>query len=146
MSEDKRRYATAVHEAGHGIICLERNGRLDAIDIVPGMSKGRHCLGKTRYWFPEHEIASDCMMHLAGPIAELVFFNKPINYNTGDLISVEKYLYTLTPQQKEKTFKQFFHDTLSLVTYHKPNIHRIAEALLERQYMLGEDVRKMIRW
>jgi cell division protease FtsH len=170
MQEDQRRQV-AYHEAGHAVVqyYLRPDERIVRVSIVRRSEALGYVLPVPNYdiyALPLRTFVADILVSMAGHVATKLFLGEYWTGATGDFQNVRGRLWQLAHygyfgppldmQQgagmvKDKTevvegfWRKLEEQTEQLLTKHAPEVHAVAQALLERNDMTGKQCIEIIR-
>jgi ATP-dependent Zn protease len=142
---------TAYHEAGHAVMAYRVGHGIKKVTITPN----RGTLGKYVGSTPRRKSPDAIRIDLAGALAEALVnpipFDEHIQLGAhGDWQltrrSVREFvdLGFIPKQERDILIDELLHDTRALVRRDKEAITSVAEALLERKTLTGDDVRRIV--
>jgi ATP-dependent Zn protease len=139
---------TAYHEAGHAVIALRLGYEVKKVKINPIRKSGRATI-------PSKRSPDDIKIYLAGPLAEALVNPTPFNekiqlgarFDWRDVRrSVREFvaLGFIDGREKDILIEELFHETKALVHRDRKAIAAVAEALLERNTLTGDDIARIV--
>ncbi len=170
MQEDQRRQV-AYHEAGHAIVqyYLRPDERIVRVSIVRRSEALGYVLPVSNYdiyALPLRTFVADILVSMAGHVATKLFLGEYWTGATGDFQNVRSRLWQLAHygyfgppldmQQgsgmvKEKTevvekfWRKLEEQTEQILAKHAPEVHAVAQALLDRNDLTGKECIEVIR-
>jgi len=141
-----RRY-TAYHEAGHAVIALRLGYEIRKVTIVPR----RGSLGRAE--IRNRTSPDDIRISLAGALAEALVNPTPSDIQDGSRTdwrnarrSTREFaaLGFIGPREKGILIEELLQETRALVRRDKKAIARVAEALLKRWTLTGDDIKRIV--
>ena len=170
MEEDQRRQV-AYHEAGHAIVqyYLRPDERIVRVSIVRRSEALGYVLPVSNYdiyALPLRTFVADILVSMAGHVATKLFLGEYWTGATGDFQNVRSRLWQLAHygyfgppldmQQgsgmvKEKTevvekfWRKLEEQTEQILAKHAPEVHAVAQALLDRNDLTGKQCIEVIR-
>jgi cell division protease FtsH len=170
MQEDQRRQV-AYHEAGHAVIqyYLRPDERIVRVSIVRRSEALGYVLPVPNYdiySLPLRTFVADILVSMGGHVATKLFLGEYWTGATGDFQNVRARLWQLahygyfgpplemqqgTAMVKEKTevverfWRKLEEQTEQILLKHAPEVHAVAQALLERNDMTGKQCIEIIR-
>jgi len=170
MEEDQRRQV-AYHEAGHAVVQyhLRPDERIVRVSIVRRSEALGYVLPVPNYdiyALPLRTFVADILVSMAGHVATKIFLGEYWTGATGDFQNVRARLWQLAHygyfgppldmtqglnMAKDKTdvVEKFWHkleeQTEHILLAHSPEVHAVAQALLERNDMTGKQCIEVIR-
>ena len=141
---------TSMHEAGHAVMCVLRDVPLDYVTIVPsegGMGHYKIDLEKESLQAKsqEEKLESCVFVHFAGVEAAKLFgweYEATAEFEEADRV-IDAMVHS-DRRLSEKKRKRILRETHKLLKPHINTITALADALLERNTMNGEEVRKLV--
>jgi ATP-dependent Zn protease len=133
-----RRQRIAYHEAGHAVVVLRLGYKLKDVTIKPN---GR-AEGMTNYEKRGGLVSDGIKIILAGSLAESLFDGKVSLKTDGsgnDWRAIRKWY----PEFCARDVREIGEETKLLVQRHREAIARVARALLERETLTGDDVKRL---
>jgi ATP-dependent Zn protease len=138
---------TAYHEAGHAVIAYRLGYQVEKASII----RRRGTLGRVHV--QPRTSPDDIKINLAGQLAEAL-----VNANGGDIQlgsigdwqnarrNARKFvdLGFIGRREKDVLIEELLHDTRALVHRDREAIAAVAEALLERKTLTGDDIRRIM--
>jgi ATP-dependent Zn protease len=161
MTRPVDRKHTAYHEAGHAVIGLMLGYEVSKVTIRPiysylgsaWTSKKRHSsLGSTEVQTASASPDSDDFGHicieLAGPLAEQLINPAPFKELIargafGDWQNAQKRARRINRRHAETLIDVLMEETRALVEQHRDAIASVATALLERETLVGDDIKRL---
>jgi ATP-dependent Zn protease len=143
----------AYHEAGHVVIGLKLGFKVKKVTIKPksrtlgnveaqvGEASSNRCVDRD---------AADIKLCLAGPLAEQLVSPEPFNVliangSGKDWRSAKRTARQLNTQREaEVLIVMLALETKMLVEEHKDAIARVADVLLERETLMGDDINSLV--
>ena len=170
MQEDQRRQV-AYHEAGHAIVqyYLRPDERIVRVSIIRRSDALGYVLPVSNYdiyALPLRTFVADILVSMAGHVATKLFLGEYWTGATGDFQNVRARLWQLahygyfgppldmqqgTGMVKEKTeivekfWRKLEEQTEQILAKHAPEVHAVAQALLERNDLTGKQCIEIIR-
>jgi cell division protease FtsH len=170
MEADQRRQV-AYHEAGHAIVqyYLRPDERIVRVSIVRRSEALGYVLPVPNYdiyALPLRTFVADILVSMAGHVATKLFLGEYWTGATGDFQNVRSRLWQLghygyfgppldmqqgTGMVKEKTelvekfWKKLEEQTEQILAKHAPEVHAVAQALLDRNDLTGKQCIEVIR-
>jgi cell division protease FtsH len=170
MEEDQRRQV-AYHEAGHAVVqyYLRPDERIVRVSIIRRSEALGYVLPVSNYdiyALPLRTFLADIMVSMAGHVAAKLFLGEYWTGATGDFQNVRARLWQLAHygyfgppldiQQgggmvKEKTevvekfWRKLEAQTSQILSTHAPEVHAVAQALLDRNDLTGKQCIEIIR-
>ena len=170
MQEDQRRQV-AYHEAGHAVVqyYLRPDERIVRVSIVRRSEALGYVLPVPNYdiyALPLRTFVADILVSMAGHVATKIFLGEYWTGATGDFQNVRARLWQLAhygyfgpplglqqnmsiEQDKtavvEKFWRKLEDQTSQILTGHAPEVHAVAEALLERNDLTGRQCIEIIQ-
>jgi hypothetical protein len=142
----------AYHEAGHAVIAFRLGYEVKKVTIKPNYR--RRALGNAkvthRGWSPDV-----IRIDLAGPLAEALVNPSPFHEmieagSRGDWLETRRAtrnfvaLGFISGREKNAVIEELMHETRALVRRDQEAIARVAEALLARQTLTGDDIKRIV--
>jgi len=170
--EDDQRKQIAYHEAGHAVIQyhLRPDERIVRVSIVRRSDALGYMLPVPNYdiySMPLKTFVADILVSMAGHVATKIFLGEYWTGATGDFRSVRSRVWQLghygyfgppldwiredvrmDPEKVkiiEKFWVKFEEKTEKILYAHEPEVHAVAQALLERNDLTGRDCIEIIR-
>ena len=169
MQEDQRRQV-AYHEAGHAIVqyYLRPDERIVRVSIIRRSDALGYVLPVSNYdiyALPLRTFVADILVSMAGHVATKLFLGEYWTGATGDFQNVRARLWQLahygyfgppldmqqgTGMVKEKTeivekfWRKLEEQTEQILAKHAPEVHAVAQALLERNDLTGKQCIEII--
>jgi cell division protease FtsH len=170
MEEDQRRQV-AYHEAGHAVVqyYLRPDERIVRVSIVRRSEALGYVLPVSNYdiyALPLRTFVADILVSMAGHVATKLFLGEYWTGATGDFQNVRSRLWQLahygyfgppldmqqgTGMVKEKTevvekfWRKLEEQTEQILAKHAPEVHAVAQALLDRNDLTGKQCIEVIR-
>jgi ATP-dependent Zn protease len=143
---------TAYHEAGHAVIAYRLGYGTKKVTIVPNRGTRGSWAGTT---LPDNWSVDAIKIDMAGALGEdlvnPVPFNEHIQLGAGhDWRNTRRSVREMVGfgfisyQDRDGLVDELMHDTRALVQRDKEAIARVAEALLERKTLTGDDIRMIM--
>lgn len=151
-------WATAVHEASHACAGLHFGLRVRSVSIAPPRGLTRFCHDAS---FQQLSARRRCLVSMAGPIGEVKFTGKPLCVPFGQIRDELRRLQrgeSLPPSDTRNIASQLAREdvheagladwlidkrvdaTLRLLDDLWPPVAKVAQALLERHSLMGDEV------
>jgi cell division protease FtsH len=171
MEEDQRRQV-AYHEAGHAVVqyYLRPDERIVRVSIVRRSEALGYVLPVPNYdiyALPLRTFVADILVSMAGHVATKLFLGEYWTGATSDFQNVRARLWQLAhygyfgppvdmqptpgaaPKEKSEIVERFWRkleeQTEQVLVNHAPEVHAVAEALLERSDLTGKQCIQIIR-
>src|SRR5690349_12968554 len=170
MEEDQRRQV-AYHEAGHAIVqyYLRPDERIVRVSIVRRSEALGYVLPVSNYdiyALPLRTFVADILVSMAGHVATKLFLGEYWTGATGDFQNVRSRLWQLAhygyfgppldlqqgggmakdkTEVVEKFWRKLEEQTEQILAKHAPEVHAVAQALLDRNDLTGKQCIEVIR-
>ena len=170
MEEDQRRQV-AYHEAGHAVVqyYLRPDERIVRVSIVRRSEALGYVLPVPNYdiyALPLRTFVADILVSMAGHVATKLFLGEYWTGATGDFQNVRARLWQLAhygyfgppldlqqnmsiEKDKSEVVQKFWRkledQTAQILTQHSPEVHAVAQALLERNDLTGRQCIEIIQ-
>lgn len=170
MQEDQRRQV-AYHEAGHAIVqyYLRPDERIVRVSIVRRSEALGYVLPVSNYdiyALPLRTFVADILVSMAGHVATKLFLGEYWTGATGDFQNVRSRLWQLAhygyfgppldmqqgpgmakdkTEVVEKFWRKLEEQTEQILAKHAPEVHAVAQALLDRNDLTGKQCIEVIR-
>ena len=173
MEEDQRRQV-AYHEAGHAVVqyYLRPDERIVRVSIVRRSEALGYVLPVPNYdiyALPLRTFVADILVSMAGHVATKIFLGEYWTGATGDFQNVRARLWQLAhygyfgppldlqlqpgmsvakdrTEIVEKFWRKLEEQTELILLKHSPEVHAVAQALLDRNDLTGRECIEIIRW